>query len=532
MPASPDAGRRAPAMTHVIAGEERHRLTAITGVAALGLDALASCAYGPEAIVIALAAAGAAGIAFTLPVTAVIVALLGVLVLSYRQVIAAYPDGGGAYTVSRDNLGLRPAMVAAASLVVDYVLNVAVSVAAGVAALTSAFPVLLPWTVELCLGVLLVVAAINLRGVVAGGRAFALPAVVFVGSLAVLIVVGLARGAPLAPLPAVSAVSSPRTVGILLLLAAFASGCSALTGIEAIANATPSFRQPRRARARTAEAGLGIVLGALLLGLAVRSGGLRDGFHLVEKHRHRRGTPRRGRHRAAAGVAAAARAAVANGGTATRPRDAAESASIASRAAAACAHDVFNGDGRGGALAVRHQPCAWSRQRVPWTCWAPTADLGVPREGRDLGRTWPRQAPSLLLRGTSEPFNTSLTHRGCWKPGLRWHAHRMAIAQRQLVILRHAKSAWPDGIPDRQRPLAKRGRRDASATGLWLRDELGRLDAVLCSPAERARQTWARVAAGSTIPRPRPSTSASTMRHPRRCSPSSENYTPTLQRHS
>ena len=267
-------------MTHVIAGEERHRLTAITGVAALGLDALASCAYGPEAIVIALAAAGAAGIAFTLPVTAVIVALLGVLVLSYRQVIAAYPDGGGAYTVSRDNLGLRPAMVAAASLVVDYVLNVAVSVAAGVAALTSAFPVLLPWTVELCLGVLLVVAAINLRGVVAGGRAFALPAVVFVGSLAVLIVVGLARGAPLAPLPAASAVSSPRTVGILLLLAAFASGCSALTGIEAIANATPSFRQPRRARARTAEAGLGIVLGALLLGLAAVV--QRFGAHPVE----------------------------------------------------------------------------------------------------------------------------------------------------------------------------------------------------------------------------------------------------------
>jgi amino acid transporter len=106
-------------MTDVIAGEERHRLTATTGIAALGLDALASCAYGPEAIVAALAAAGAAGIAFTLPVTAVIVALLGVLVLSYRQVIAAYPDGGGAYTVSRDNLGLRPAMVAAASLVVD-----------------------------------------------------------------------------------------------------------------------------------------------------------------------------------------------------------------------------------------------------------------------------------------------------------------------------------------------------------------------------------------------------------------------------
>lgn len=256
-------------MTHVVAAEDRHRLTASTGLAALGLDALASCAYGPESIVLALAVAGAAGIGFTLPVTLVIVALLGVLVVCYRQVIEAYPDGGGAYTVARDNLGPRAGLVAAASLVVDYVLNVAVSVAAGVAALTSAFPVLLPWTPPLCLAVLAVVAAVNLRGVVAGGRLFAVPALVFVASLVVLIVVGLVRGAPLAPLPPTDAVALPQTVGILLILAAFANGCSALTGVEAIANATPSFRSPRRVRARRAEAGLGIVLGALLIGLAV-----------------------------------------------------------------------------------------------------------------------------------------------------------------------------------------------------------------------------------------------------------------------
>ncbi len=256
-------------MTHVVAAEDRHRLTASTGLAALGLDALASCAYGPESIVLALAVAGAAGIGFTLPVTLVIVALLGVLVVCYRQVIAAYPDGGGAYTVARDNLGPRAGLVAAASLVVDYVLNVAVSVAAGVAALTSAFPALLPWTVELCVAALVLVAAVNLRGVVAGGKLFAVPALVFVVSLVVLIVVGLVRGAPLAPLPPTDAVVLPQTVGILLILAAFANGCSALTGVEAIANATPSFRSPRRARARRAEAGLGIVLGALLIGLAV-----------------------------------------------------------------------------------------------------------------------------------------------------------------------------------------------------------------------------------------------------------------------
>jgi len=223
-------------------GADRHRLGVLTGVAALGLDALASCAYGPEAIVLALAAAGAAGIHLTVPVTLLIVALLAVLVASYRQVIAAYPDGGGAYTVARRNLGPNAGLVAAASLVVDYVLNVAVSVAAGVAALTSAFPALLPWTLELCLAALLVVVGVNLRGVLAGGRLFAVPAAVFVGALAVLILVGLVRGHPLHPLPPPSPTTVTASVGVLLVLAAFANGCAALTGIEAIANATPSFR--------------------------------------------------------------------------------------------------------------------------------------------------------------------------------------------------------------------------------------------------------------------------------------------------
>jgi amino acid transporter len=261
--------RTAASPARVTSAEDRHRLGVLTGVAALGLDALASCAYGPEAIVLALAAAGAAGIHLTLPVTLLIVALLAVLVASYRQVIAAYPDGGGAYTVARRNLGPGAGLVAAASLVVDYVLNVAVSVAAGVAALTSAFPALLPWTLELSLGALLVVVGINLRGVLAGGRLFAVPAAIFVGALAVLIVVGLVRGHPLHPLPAPSPVTITASVGVLLVLAAFANGCAALTGIEAIANATPSFRADRAARARRAELGLGITLGALLIGLAL-----------------------------------------------------------------------------------------------------------------------------------------------------------------------------------------------------------------------------------------------------------------------
>jgi amino acid transporter len=248
--------------------EDRHRLGVLTGIAALGLDALASCAYGPEAIVLALAAAGAAGIVLTVPVTLMIVALLAVLVVSYRQVIVAYPDGGGAYTVARDNLGPRAGLVAAASLVVDYVLNVAVSVAAGVAALTSVVPSLLPWTLELSLAALLLVAGVNLRGVLAGGRAFALPAATFVAALTVVIAVGLVRAEPLHALPPPSQSGVTAGVGILLVLAAFANGCAALTGIEAIANATPSFRRPRASRAARAEFGLGLTLGLLLIGLA------------------------------------------------------------------------------------------------------------------------------------------------------------------------------------------------------------------------------------------------------------------------
>ncbi len=231
-----------------LTGAERHRLTAGTGQAALGLDAFASTAYGPEAIVHALAVAGSAGIGLTLPVTLAIVAMLAVLVVCYRQVIAAYPDGGGAYTVAHRNLGRRAGLVAAASLVVDYVLNFAVSVAAGVAALTAAFPALLPRTVELCLLALVVATAVNLRGVLTGGRLFALPAAVFVLLVGAVVALGMLRGEPLAPLPPPSQVELTASVGILLVPAAFANGCVALTGVEALANATPSFRKPRAAR--------------------------------------------------------------------------------------------------------------------------------------------------------------------------------------------------------------------------------------------------------------------------------------------
>jgi amino acid transporter len=259
---------------------ERHRLTALAGFAALSLDAMASVAYGPEAIVLVLAAAGAHGLGFTLPVTLAIAALLAVLVASYRQVIAAFPDGGGSYAVAKTHLGARTSLVAAASLVLDYVLNVAVAVTAGVAALTSAFPGLYDDRLWLCLAVLVLVTAVNLRGIVESARAFIVPTVVFVGSIFVLIAVGLFRSAPVSTATAdghASALADNATsVGTLLLLKAFASGCSALTGVEAIANAVPSFRAPRVKRAQRAEVALGAVLGVMLIGLSV----LISRFHL------------------------------------------------------------------------------------------------------------------------------------------------------------------------------------------------------------------------------------------------------------
>ncbi|MEU2052327.1 APC family permease [Streptomyces bungoensis] len=259
---------------------ERHRLTAVTGLAALSLDAMASVAYGPEAIVLVLAAAGAHGLGFTMPVTLAIAALLAVLVASYRQVIAAFPDGGGSYAVAKTHLGARTSLAAAASLVLDYVLNVAVAVTAGVAALTSAFPALYDDRLWLCLAVLVLITCVNLRGIVESAKAFIVPTVVFVGSIFVLIVVGLFRSHPVSTATAAGHASvladNTSSVGALLLLKAFASGCAALTGVEAIANAVPSFRVPRVRRAQRAEVALGAVLGLMLIGLAVLIGR----FHL------------------------------------------------------------------------------------------------------------------------------------------------------------------------------------------------------------------------------------------------------------
>jgi amino acid transporter len=251
-------------------GAERYKLSVVSGLAALSLDAMASVAYGPEAIVLVLATAGGVGLGYTLPVTLAIAGLLAVLTFSYRQIIAAYPGGGGAYGVAKSQLGTPAGLVAAASLVIDYVLNVAVSIAAGGAALTAAFPALQPYLVEICLAALLIVTLVNLRGIAHSARAFIGPTVVFVVSVLVVIVVGLFRDAPAAgepvPGPAPGAV---QTVGLLLLRRAFSNGCASLTGVEAIANAVPAFRSPAVRNAQRAETALGVLLAVLLIGVAV-----------------------------------------------------------------------------------------------------------------------------------------------------------------------------------------------------------------------------------------------------------------------
>jgi amino acid transporter len=250
----------------------KERISPVEGLSALSLDALTSVAYGPEAIVVVLAAAGAGALHLVLPITIAIVVLLAILVFSYRQVIDAYPGGGGAYAVSRANLGTPASLVAGGALIVDYTLTVAVSIAAGVGSLTAAFPSLSSATVPLCLAILAVITVLNFRGLGDSARAFLLPTMVFIVGLLAIIAIGLVHPLALdAPQPGHSLVPTHglQAVGVLLVLKAFSAGCSALTGVEAIANGVPLFKEPRVTRAKRTELLLGLILGAMLLGLAV-----------------------------------------------------------------------------------------------------------------------------------------------------------------------------------------------------------------------------------------------------------------------
>jgi amino acid transporter len=211
-----------------------------------------------------------------LPVTGAIILLLTALVVSYRQVIAAFPNGGGAYAVSKAHLGTQASLVAAASLIVDYVLNAAVGVSAGIEALTSAFPSLYGASVWLCLAALAIITGLNLWGVSESAKVFTVPTVAFIVAIVAVILGGLFRAHPAVVLDTHFGTST-EAVGILLVLKAFASGCSALTGVEAIANAVPEFRKPRAHRAQHTEVWLGVLLGGMLIGLGV----LIKKFHVV-----------------------------------------------------------------------------------------------------------------------------------------------------------------------------------------------------------------------------------------------------------
>jgi amino acid transporter len=252
--------------------DERERIGPVAGIGVLGLDALASAAYGPEALLTVLLPLGVAGLRYLIPLTVVICLVLAVVALSYRQTIEAYPDGGGAFTVAKHNLGTTWSLVAAAALSVDYVLNVAVAISAGVGALVSAVPWLLPHTLGLCLAVLFLLAFVNLRGVRATGLVFMLPTYLFLGTMLTVIVIGL--GTILLHGPAVPTASAEgsrlgTSFSLWLLARAFANGCTAMTGVEAISNGTPLFRAPSVLGAQRTLTTIVTALVALLAGIAL-----------------------------------------------------------------------------------------------------------------------------------------------------------------------------------------------------------------------------------------------------------------------
>jgi amino acid transporter len=254
--------------------ERAEHIGPIAGIPIFGLDALSSAAYGPEAALTLLIPLGLAGVRYIVPVSAAIVVLLGIVYLSYRQTIEAYPKGGGSYTVATENLGDAAGLLAAAALMIDYILTAAVGISAGVGALISAVPGLQPHTLELCLGVLVILTVINMRGVRDTGVAFMIPTYLFTGTLLVVIAVGawsVLHGAghvhPVTPLPVLPAASA--TLSLWLLLKVFSSGCTAMTGVEAVSNGVMAFRDPTRKNAKITLTIIIVLLAILLAGIAL-----------------------------------------------------------------------------------------------------------------------------------------------------------------------------------------------------------------------------------------------------------------------
>jgi amino acid transporter len=230
--------------------ERAEQLGTASGIPIFGLDALSSAAYGPEAALTLLIPLGAAGIAYIVPISTSIIVLLAIVYFSYRQTIAAYPGGGGSYTVASENLGVFAGLLAASALMIDYVLTVAVGISAGVGALVSALPNLLPHTLLLCLSILVLITFINLRGMRQAGIIFMFPTYLFIGSLLAALAFGvfksvMAGGHPVPvamPPPAPS--SAVAAASVWLLLQSFSNGCTAMTGVEAVSNGVRAFREP------------------------------------------------------------------------------------------------------------------------------------------------------------------------------------------------------------------------------------------------------------------------------------------------
>ncbi len=249
------------------AQERAERTGPAAGVAIFGLDALSSVAYGPEA---ALTLLGAAGALYINPISLSVVVLLIIVYFSYRQTIGAYPNGGGSYTVATENLGTGPGLLAAAALMIDYILDVAVGISAGVGALVSAVPRLQPHTLELCLVILVLLTLVNLRGTREAGLIFMAPTYLFIGCVLAVVFLGEAAalthgGHPVPVIPLPNTHWPAEGVGLWLLLKAFAAGCTAMTGVEAVSNGTPAFRDPRVKMARTT---LTIIIAVLVVMLA------------------------------------------------------------------------------------------------------------------------------------------------------------------------------------------------------------------------------------------------------------------------
>jgi amino acid transporter len=252
--------------------ERAEQIGPVAGIPIFGLDALSSAAYGPEAALTLLIPLGAAGVAYIVPMSASIIVLLAIVYFSYRQTIAAYPGGGGSYTVASENLGTYPGILAAAALMIDYVLTAAVGISAGVGALVSAVPKLQPHTLAMCLGILVVVTIVNLRGVREAGVFFMIPTYAFLGSLLIAILIGLtktvfAAGHPVPVVPAPASAATPATVAVSmwLLLQVFSNGCTAMTGVEAVSNGVKAFREPT---VRNAQRTLTVIIGLLAILLA------------------------------------------------------------------------------------------------------------------------------------------------------------------------------------------------------------------------------------------------------------------------